>query len=170
MISGPLAPVSTRIGSSPPRIRCPQVDARDVMPMLRPRTRKLDSSSMSIRSRTLISSAMCSSFLVAGSSQLAVEVVGGADQREVGERLREVAEQLAGAPDLLGVEAEMVRVGEHLVEDEQCLVQPARAGKRLDVPERANRERALGALDPVRRGLDVVGEHEAVRDELARDR
>src|SRR5713101_1250772 len=138
MISGPLAPVSTRIGSSPPRIRCPQVDARDVMPMLRPRTRKLDSSSMSIRSRTLISSAIgppsCSGNdpqLARESSQLAVEVEGGADQREVGERLREVAEQLAGAPDLLGEEAEMVRVGEHLVEDEQRLVQPARAGKRL---------------------------------------
>jgi hypothetical protein len=39
---------------------------------------------------------------------LAVEVDGGADQRKVGERLREVAELLAGRPDLLGIQDEVV--------------------------------------------------------------
>ena len=42
------------------------------------------------------------------SSQRAIQVEGGADERQVGERLREVAERLAGLADLLGVEAEVV--------------------------------------------------------------
>jgi hypothetical protein len=40
------------------------------------------------------------------------EVGGGADQGEVGESLREVPELVAGETNLLGVEAEMVGVGD----------------------------------------------------------
>jgi hypothetical protein len=55
------------------------------------------------------------------SAQRAVEVIGGADERKVGERLGEVSLLLAGAADLLRVEAEVVGVGEHLLEREPCL-------------------------------------------------
>src|SRR5947208_6337100 len=45
-----------------------------------------------------------------------VEGDGGVDHREVRERLREVADLLAGHGDLLGVQAHVVGVGEHLLE------------------------------------------------------
>jgi uncharacterized membrane protein YccC len=84
------------------------------------------------------------------SPQGAVQIVGGADQRQVGEGLREVAERVAGRADLLRVEPEVVRVGEHLLERQPRLVQPPGARERLDVPERADRERALVAAQAVR--------------------
>ena len=64
----------------------------------------------------------------------------------------------------------MVRVGEHLLEGELCLLDPAGARERLDVPERADRERALVATQAVRRGADVVAVDERVGHELLRDR
>src|SRR5690349_3746031 len=82
--------------------------------------------------------------------ELVVEVHGGVDEREVAERLREVAELLPREPDLLGVEAEVVRVGEHLLEHELRLVEEPRPRERVDVPERAQRERALGPAQAVR--------------------
>src|SRR5690242_1784841 len=88
----------------------------------------------------------------------------------MGERLWEVAERLAGRPDLLGVEAEVVGIGQHLLEGQAGLVQVPGPGHRLHVPERADRERALLALEPVRRGLDVVAVDEAIGDKLLADR
>src|SRR5207342_2874894 len=92
------------------------------------------------------------------------------DQREMGERLWEVAERLPRRPDLLGVEAEVVGVGEHLLEGETRLVESAGAGERLDVPEGADREGALFALEAVGGGGDVVPVDQAVADQLLRDR
>src|SRR5919197_864707 len=63
MMSAWLAPVSTRIGSFPPRIRKPNVGIFVRTPMLRPSTRKLDSMSMSMRLKSLISRATGNSFL-----------------------------------------------------------------------------------------------------------
>src|SRR5262245_61930403 len=83
--------------------------------------------------------------------ELVVEVDRGGDQGQVAERLREVAQLLPGAADLLGVQAQVVGVGEHLLEDQPRLIQPPRAGQRVDVPERAQREGALVAGQPVRR-------------------
>src|ERR1700722_2664609 len=60
--------------------------------------------------------------------ELPVEAVGGADERQVRERLGEVAERLAGQADLLRVKAQVVGVGQHLLEDEPGLVQPSGAG------------------------------------------
>ena len=108
--------------------------------------------------------------LAAAQPERAVEVEGGADQRQVGERLREVAERLAGRADLLGVEPEVVGVGEHLLEGQPRLVEPPGARERLDVPERADRERALVAAQAVGRGLDVVAVDQRVGDELVADR
>src|SRR5689334_5917093 len=84
-----------------------------------------------------------------GSAEGAVQVEGGADEGQVGERLREVALLLAGAADLLGVQAEVVGVGEHLLEGEPGLVEPAGPDQRLDVPEGADGEGPLVAAQPV---------------------
>src|SRR5260370_39568023 len=57
-----------------------------------------------------------------------VEVERGADQRQVGQRLGEVPLLLSGAADLLGIQACVVGVGEHLLERQPRLVEaPARA-------------------------------------------
>jgi len=58
-------------------------------------------------------SPMCGSCL---SAEGAVEVERGADQREVGQCLGEVSLLVPGAADLLGVQAQVVGVGEHLLE------------------------------------------------------
>src|SRR5262245_13485743 len=47
-----------------------------------------------------------------------VEVEGGADQGEVSEGLGEVAQGLAARAGLLGIETEMIRVADHLLEQE----------------------------------------------------
>src|SRR3954469_9383750 len=67
------------------------------------------------------------------------------DQRQVGERLREVADLLAGEGDLLGVEPHVGGVGEHVLQRRPGVVQPAGAGEGVDVGERAQREGALRA-------------------------
>src|SRR5690606_37897233 len=73
----------------------------------------------------------------------------GGDEGPVGGGLREVGDRPPGRVDLLGVEAEVVPVGEHLREREAGLVEPPRAGERVDVEERAEREGALRARQPV---------------------
>ena len=70
----------------------------------------------------------------------AVEVEGGADEGEVGEGLREVAEGLALGAGLLGVEAEVIGVAEHALEDDAGLLEFIREGlagpgEGLDEPE-----------------------------------
>jgi hypothetical protein len=68
-----------------------------------------------------------------------VEVEGGADQGQVGERLREVAQGLPAGAGLLGVEAQVIRVAEHLLEEQSGVFQSGRVGapgpgERLDQP------------------------------------
>jgi len=53
---------------------------------------------------------------------------GGADQPEVGEGVGEVAEELSAGADLLRVEAEVVGLGEHFLERQLRLFEPAGAG------------------------------------------
>src|SRR4029453_5049903 len=53
--------------------------------------------------------------------ELVGEVDGGVDQRQVGERLGEVAQLLTGLADLLGVQPQVVGVGEHLLEGQPGL-------------------------------------------------
>src|SRR3712207_7363992 len=52
----------------------------------------------------------------------------------------------------------------------RSLLEPARARQRLHVPERADRERALLALEAVRRDRDVVAVDERVGDQRRRHR
>src|SRR2546422_10318449 len=57
--------------------------------------------------------------------QSTVQVKCGADQSHVRERLREVAQRLARRSRLLGVQPQVVGVGQHLFEDEARLLHPA---------------------------------------------
>ena len=66
------------------------------------------------------------------------------------EGLREVPQELAGRADLLGVEPEVVGVGEHFLEDEPRLVEPPSTRQGFDVPEGADGEGALVAGQTVR--------------------
>ena len=50
---------------------------------------------------------------------------------------------LSGTADLLGIQAQVVGVGEHFLERQPRLVQAPSADKRLDVPGRARREGAF---------------------------
>src|SRR5688500_6726268 len=59
--------------------------------------------------------------------ELAIEVHRRGDQRQVGEGLREVADLVPGGIDLLGVQAEVVPVGEHLRERLPRLLEAARS-------------------------------------------
>src|SRR5215218_8418845 len=47
--------------------------------------------------------------------ELGVQVERRVDVRQVAERLREVAQSLAGQPDLLGIESQVVGVSAHLL-------------------------------------------------------
>src|ERR1700745_1253135 len=64
----------------------------------------------------------------------AVQVERGADQPDVSECLREVAQRFTTRTRLLGVQAEVVGVGQHLLEDERGLLGAARPGPRLHQP------------------------------------
>src|SRR5215217_7620257 len=96
-----------------------------------------------------------------------VEGDGGVDQRQVGEGLGEVAQLLAGLADLLGVQAQVVGVGEHLLQGQPGLLQAAGAGQGVHVPEGADREGPLVAAQAVGGGGRVVAVDQAVGDQLA---
>jgi hypothetical protein len=61
-------------------------------------------------------------------AQSPVEVDGGAYEGEVGKGLRKVPQSLARRSDLLGVEPEVVGIGEHLLETEASIVESACPG------------------------------------------
>ena len=82
--------------------------------------------------------------------QAVVQADRGVDERQMGEGLREVAQLLARAADLLGVQAQVVAVGVHLLEGEDRVVHSPGPGKRVHVQERAEREGALVAAQSVR--------------------
>ena len=97
----------------------------------------------------------------AAAAEAPVEVEGGADQRQVGEGLREVTQGLAARPGLLGVQPDVVAVAQHLLEPQAGLgqagrVDPSGPGQGLDQPEAAYVERPLHARQPVRGGLRVL--------------
>src|SRR5262249_35077383 len=104
------------------------------------------------------------------SAQGAVEVERCADQRQMGQCLGEVPLLLAGAADLLGIQAQVVGVGEHFLERQPRLVQAPGARERLDVPKRARREGAFGAAYPVRAGLRIVTVDQGIGDQAGGQR
>src|SRR6195256_4223687 len=112
--------------------------------------------------------AICAEEVSTGSSrmqparELLVEVDGGADHCEVGEGLGEVAEELAALADFLRVEPEMVRVGEHLLEDELRVLELPGSSEAFDIPEGAHGERALAAVESIGRERRVIAVDQAV--------
>src|SRR5581483_6924051 len=107
-----------------------------------------------------------------GGAERAVEVEGSAVERDVGERLRDVAQHLAAGAGLLGERPEMVGVAEHALEEQARLVQagrvvPTGARERLYQPEGADVEGALLAGQAVGGARHVVAEHLAVREQPA---
>ena len=75
---------------------------------------------------------------------------GAVDQRDVGEPLREVAEELAGGGiDLFGVEPDVIGVAQHPAEHPLGALPLADHRQRLGQPEGADRERPLLSLEPV---------------------
>lgn len=95
-----------------------------------------------------------------------VEIVGGADEGEVGEGLGEIAEVFAAGSEFFGVEAEMIGVAEGFIEEEPGFLKVAGAGDALDVPEGAHGEGAFVAAEPVVGGLlRIVAEDERILGE-----
>src|SRR6187402_1502631 len=78
-------------------------------------------------------------------SESTVDGVGGADQSEMGEGLGEVAQVLAGGAKLFGIEAHVVRVSEHLFEDEARSLHVAGAGQAFGKPKGAHAEGAVSS-------------------------
>src|SRR5829696_4579865 len=64
-----------------------------------------------------------------------VEAGRGVDQGQVREGLGEVPDLFPGQGDLLGVQPDVVGVGQHLLEGRPCVVDPAGAGQGVDVGE-----------------------------------
>jgi MFS family permease len=93
------------------------------------------------------------------------------DQRQVGERLGEVAKVAAGfGVDLLGVEAEWAGVAEQPLTQLPRAVHLSDLTQRRDQPERADQERPLRALQAVVGLLGAVTQHQSVLGELIGNR
>src|SRR5258708_13634474 len=83
------------------------------------------------------------------------------------ERLWEVAQRLPAQPSLLGVEAKVVAVPQHLLEEQPGVGKPARIGttrpgERLNEPEAAQVEGALVPRQPVWRVFPPVAAHQPI--------
>src|SRR4051812_24147152 len=67
--------------------------------------------------------------------QRLVQVIGGADQTEVGERLGEIPQEAAGRAQAFGVKPEMVGIAEHLFKVPARLANIPGTGQRFHIPE-----------------------------------
>ncbi len=84
----------------------------------------------------------------------------------MGEGLGEISEGFSGGPDPLRVQANVISVGERLLQDEPRFFQPAGFRETLHQPERAGAEAALGRREAVVRGIFSVPVDEAVAGQL----
>src|SRR6202012_4215323 len=83
-----------------------------------------------------------------------------------------MAERLALVPNLLGIQAQMIRVSEHLLEEVAGSVQTFGIGgtsarQSLHQPKRAEIESALGAFQAVGGLFDVVAKDQSIGDQTA---
>src|ERR1700722_12900912 len=86
--------------------------------------------------------------------------------------LGEIAERLTLVPDLLGEQAKMICVSQHLLEQvarssQTFLIGGAGARQSFHQPERAEIEGALSTLQTVRCLFDVIAEYQAIGDQAA---
>ena len=99
------------------------------------------------------------------------EIAGGVDQRDVRQRLREIAEHHAvDRIVFLGEQADVVAQPEQMGEALLRFAPAAHQRQRVGEPERAGQERAFAFGQAVGRGMLAVALDEAVLHELARDR
>src|SRR5690348_5861172 len=116
-----------------------------------------------------ISAAVCVRAMASG-GLLLEECGGGGDEAHVGEGLREVAHGLAGArADLLGEEADVVRVLAELLEELLRLVVVAGVREVFGRPEIARRERVLRRGEAVVAGVVAVAVDQPVVAQDLRD-
>src|SRR6056297_703806 len=114
---------------------------------------------MYVRSCPILSASPRRSRPPAGTGEGTIQVVGGADQSEVSERLREVAQVFTAGPEFLRVQTDVIGESERLLEGETSIWQTTRARETLGVPEGAHREGALtglhSVLDPALRAIAI---------------
>ena len=79
----------------------------------------------------------------------AVQEEGGADHREMRQRLGEIAEELGLRAELLGIEPDMVAVGQQLLEMAAGLRDAPRPRQAFDIPEGTGAERAFVSVEAV---------------------
>ncbi len=88
------------------------------------------------------------------------------------QRLREIAQGGALNADLLAIQAEMIGIPEHLLEQQPRTLQArgivaTGAGKCFHQPESANVEGSLRAFQAIRRLIDIVAIDQAIGNQAA---
>ena len=83
-----------------------------------------------------------------------VEIERGTDQRQMGQRLRKIAQSLAAGTGFFAVKSEVIGVSLHAIENlpglfEQPFIRAPRSGHRFDQPEGAHVECPLVPFQPV---------------------
>src|SRR3954451_18773924 len=95
------------------------------------------------------------------------ETQRGGEERDVRQRLREIAEQLAGMHvDLLGEQSDVVAAADDVVEERAGFIDAAGQRERFDEPEAAGEERAFAGWKAVVGLARVVAVDQAGMAEL----
>ena len=110
--------------------------------------------------------------LLAAPGQCTIQVEGGANEGQVGERLWEVAEGFAARARLLRVEAQVVAIAQHLFKEQASLgqilrVSPARARQRFHEPKAAHVEGSLHTRQSIGRDLGIVAIDQPIRGQAS---
>src|SRR5215208_5968313 len=163
------------VGVQPSLMQVPPTCSRSIRTVLRPEPASAWESGTPAWPAPITTASHCcaaiegDSFLtvLTPAAERPVEVVGRADEGEVREGLREVAQRLAMVSNLLGVEPEVVGITEHMLENKARFLEPASPRERLDEPEGAQAEGPFFARQAVRGLLHVVAVHEAVGNEAS---
>src|SRR6266446_6073247 len=75
--------------------------------------------------------------------QFAIHGVSGADQSQMGKRLRKISKVFSRWSQFFTIQSKVVRISQHLFEEEPGSLDVARPCQALDKPERANAERSF---------------------------
>src|SRR5258708_22949732 len=101
--------------------------------------------------------------------QHAIQIECGADQREMSERLGEIAQRLALRPGLLCIKPKMIRIAQNAFKKQSGLIQPlgirhACACQRFHKPKGAHVKSTFLARESVNTATRWIAIHEAVAD------
>src|SRR5688572_12090373 len=86
---------------------------------------------------------------MAGGGQTPVQVIGCANESNMGEGLGKVSQVFATEAEFFSVQAKMIGVSQGLLEKETGFVQVTGPRQALHVPKRAHRKRAFLPQEPV---------------------